>query len=152
MSNTLVDAQPGLPVTGLAPAHGRTPTQRALYVGLGTISLGLGIVGAFLPVMPTTVFILIAAWCFARGSERYYNRLLAHRVFGPLVHDWQRHRAIPTRARRVAITMIIASFSLSIYVVPMLWVRCLLVACAGALIVFLVRLPSRESVLGHVSA
>lgn len=72
--------------------------RRALYLCLGFLMLGLGIVGAFLPVMPTTIFIIFAAWFFARSSPRLEARLLSDRRFGPLVVKWRERGAIPPNA------------------------------------------------------
>ena len=65
---------------------------------LAYASLGVGIAGIFLPGLPTTVFILIAAWAAARGSERLEQRLLADPRFGPVIRAWRAHRAVPRRA------------------------------------------------------
>lgn len=64
--------------------------------------LALGIIGAFLPVMPTTIFIILAAWFFARSSPKLEARLLAHPQFGPLIIKWRDRGAIPPRAKLYA--------------------------------------------------
>lgn len=65
----------------------------------------LAVLGVFLPVLPATPFVLLAAACFARGSERFHDWLMSHPRLGPIVHDWQRHRSIPLRAKILAIAM-----------------------------------------------
>lgn len=69
---------------------------------LAYLSLGVGIVGIFVPGLPTTVFVLIAAWAATRGSERLEQRLLAHAHFGPMIRAWRQHRAVPRRAKWAA--------------------------------------------------
>ena len=64
---------------------------RALYVVLGFTALALGIAGVVLPVLPTTPFVLLAAACFARGSTRFHDWLLAHALFGPMISEWQQY-------------------------------------------------------------
>ncbi len=76
--------------------------QRFLYLCLGFLMLGLGIIGAILPVMPTTIFIILAAWFFARSSPKLEKRILAHPQFGPLVIKWRDRGAIPRRAKKFA--------------------------------------------------
>ena len=77
--------------------------RRASYFGLGIVMLGLGIVGAFLPVMPTTIFIILAAFCFGRSSPRLETWLLGHPRFGASLRSWREERAIPTRAKVFAV-------------------------------------------------
>ncbi|TWT20378.1 DUF454 domain-containing protein [Luteimonas marina] len=86
-----------------------TPRFRWAWWLLAYASLGLGIVGAFVPGLPTTVFVLIAAWAAARGSERLHRRLLAHPKFGPVIRDWQMHRAVSRRAKWLATWTMLAS-------------------------------------------
>jgi hypothetical protein len=69
--------------------------------------LGTGIVGAFLPVIPTTPLILVAAWCFSKGSDRLHRRLLDDPRFGPMVRDWEGHHVIRLRAKLLATGMIV---------------------------------------------
>lgn len=81
-----------------------------MWLVLGVLALIVGAIGVVLPILPTTPFILIAAACFARGSERYERWLLAHPLFGPLVLEWREHRAIPRSAKWLAtISMLIAN-------------------------------------------
>ncbi len=86
---------------------------RPLWFVLGMISLGLGALGAALPLLPTTPFVLAAAFCFARSSERWHAWLLAHRTFGPLIINWQEHRAISRNTKIVSVLSMIAVLLLS---------------------------------------
>jgi len=73
----------------------------------GWAALALGIVGAFLPVIPTTPLVLVAAWCFSKGSKSLHERLLEHPRFGPMIRDWERHHVIRLRAKLLATAMIV---------------------------------------------
>lgn len=85
------------------PATGaRAAATRVAYLLAGFVLLGLGIIGAFLPLMPTTIFIILAAGCFARSSARVEAWLLANRRFGPMILAWRAERAIPRRAKIMA--------------------------------------------------
>lgn len=77
--------------------------MRSIYLAIGLIFVGLGIVGAFLPVLPTTPFMIVAAACFARSSTRLENWLLEHQRFGPLLRDWRLRGAIPRRAKMASL-------------------------------------------------
>ena len=90
--------------------------MKPFLTALGFFCLGLAVLGAILPVMPTTCFVLMAAACFAKSSPRFYNWLLASRVFGPMINQWQTTRSMPKRAKIMAITTILCSGSISIYV------------------------------------
>ncbi|SEC05921.1 YbaN family protein [Rhodobacter sp. 24-YEA-8] len=79
-----------------------TALTRALFLILGLFFTGLGFVGAFLPVLPTVPFLLLAAACFTRSSPRLERWLLDHRHFGPLLRDWRDKGAIPRRAKWMA--------------------------------------------------
>jgi hypothetical protein len=75
---------------------------RPLYVALGFLSLGVGAVGVVVPGLPTTVFVLIAAWCFAKASPRLEAWLREHRIFGGYLRDWERDRSVPRGAKVAA--------------------------------------------------
>ncbi|HNW64597.1 MAG TPA: YbaN family protein, partial [Piscinibacter sp.] len=88
-----------------APVPLRPLWQRAGWTAAGAASLALGVLGIFLPLLPTTPFVLLAAFCFSRGSDRVEAWLLAHPRFGPMVADWRARRAIPMRAKQLAWVM-----------------------------------------------
>jgi len=120
------------------------PRTRLGYVVAGHVSLSLGLVGAVLPLLPTTCFVLLAASCYAKGSDRFYQRLMAHRVFGPTIRDWQEHRAMSVRAKRWAIACVIGSIGVSILVLDQTVVSLILAGVAVTLVGFLLRIPSRS--------
>ncbi|WP_374291798.1 YbaN family protein [Paenirhodobacter enshiensis] len=88
---------------------------RVLFLALGGVFVLLGFVGAFLPVLPTVPFLILAAGCFARSSERLENWLLSHRHFGPLLSDWRERGAIPRRAKLLALAGSGAGFVLFVW-------------------------------------
>jgi uncharacterized membrane protein YbaN (DUF454 family) len=120
-----------------------SPIRRALWLALGWASLVLAVIGALLPVMPTTVFLLVAAAAFARSSPRMERMLLENRFTGPVILSWRESRSIPARARTVAITMVVLGCGTSAILVPVDIARWSLVAIAAALVFFLARLPTR---------
>jgi len=83
---------------------------RSLYLIAGLIALGLGAIGLFLPLLPTVPFLILAAFCFARSSQRLEAWLLAHPRYGPHIHAWRERGAISRRGKRAAF----AAFALSI--------------------------------------
>lgn len=76
--------------------------MRFIWAGLGCLSLLCGMIGVVLPLIPTVPFLLLAAFFFARSSERLHNWLLSHPTFGPSIVDWQTHGAVSLRAKRMA--------------------------------------------------
>ena len=80
--------------------------MRLFYNIAGVLALVLGIVGIFLPLLPTTPFLLLASWCFARGSDRLHRWLLSHRVFGEYLRNFEAGRGIPLKAKIVATVML----------------------------------------------
>jgi len=137
---------------GSPPAPDEAPRPRAvgplrwLLLGAGWLFVALGVLGAVLPVLPTTPFILLAAACFARSSERFYAWLMANRVFGPLVRDWRAHRTVPSRARWTGIALVVVFLGSSVvFFLANPWARAALLAIGIALVVFLYRLPTRDA-------
>lgn len=93
----------------LTPVPATSRPRRLAWQGAGWFFVGLGLIGAAVPVMPTTCFMIAALACFTRGSPRLANWLLNHPRFGAPLRDWQEHRAISPPTKRVAITgMVIA--------------------------------------------
>jgi len=114
---------------------------RFLWNVAGLILVGIGIVGAFLPFLPTVVFMLAAAFCFARGSERLHGWLLGHPHFGPPIHDWNRYGAIRRPAKRMALVAIALSFAVSVALGFGAWVLAIQALVLGAVSVFILTRP-----------
>lgn len=95
--------------------------RRWLWLGLAYAALALGIVGIFVPGLPTTPFVLLAAYAAARGSQRLHARLHAHRVFGPMIRDWQATGAVNRRAKCWAIGTMVACAVIFFLTAPRLW-------------------------------
>lgn len=105
--------------------------------------MGLGALGVFLPLLPTTPFVLLAAACFARGSKRAHAWLLGTSTFGPLIRNWNASRSISRRAKVTSIALILATLGLTLSVAIHHWtLRVALAAIGAAVITFLVRLPN----------
>lgn len=120
--------------------------QRTAYTVAGLIALGLGLLGVILPGLPTTPFILLAAACFARSSQRLHDWLLTNRWTGPMLRDWVRHHSLPRRVRWIAIGSMTAMISLSIWILsdrPWLQFILVLAGLIGAWSVL--RIPLREN-------
>jgi len=88
---------------------------RLFWLCLGCLCVGLGTLGVFLPLLPTTSFMLVAAFAFARSSPRLHNWLITHKIFGPLILNWQTHRAIAPRAKFMSILTLVAVVGISVF-------------------------------------
>lgn len=120
-------------------------TVRIFFFILGTFFVALGIAGIFLPVLPTTPFMLLAAACYARASTRFYNWLLNNRTFGPSILEWRRYRSIPYRVKLTAIALMAITLSISIiFFIPLLELQIALAIFGILLGIYLYRTPSRD--------
>ncbi len=88
--------------------------MRLVWAGLGLIALVLGIIGIPAPFLPSVPFLLLAAFCFARSSDRLHRWLITHPILGPPISDWQRSGAIGRKAKVLATVSILAGFSVSL--------------------------------------
>ena len=117
---------------------------RGLYLALGWSFFGLGAVGAVVPGLPTTIFMLLALWAFSKSSQRFHDWLYAHPTFGPPLQQWRNYRVIPLKAKLLAVTMMALSLTyLYFFTTINDWVLILiaLIMLYGA--VFILSKPSR---------
>ena len=82
------------------------PLAQYLYIAVGWLFLGLGFIGIFLPLLPTTPFVLLAAFCFSRGSTTLHRWLLEQKTFGPMIRDWNQHGIIRLRVKWISAILI----------------------------------------------
>ena len=122
-----------------------SPLIRGLLIAAGAVCVVLGVIGIFLPLLPTTPLMLLAAACFARSSRRFHDWLLANRTFGPLIREWEKHRSIPRRTKLMAIGLMSLTLAVSIvFFVRPAWLQALLVVLGVLLAIWLYRIPSRD--------
>ncbi|EOC1299553.1 DUF454 family protein [Cronobacter dublinensis] len=115
--------------------------QRTILLILGWLAVVLATLGVVLPLLPTTPFLLLAAWCFARSSPRFHHWLLYRSWFGGYLRHWQQYRAMPPGAKPRAILVILATFAISLWMVKIFWVRLLLLVILSGLLIFMWRIP-----------
>ena len=118
---------------------------RGLLLGVGSLCLALGVIGVFVPLLPTTPFLLVAAACFFRSSPRLYDWLLRNRLLGGYIRHYREGGGIPLRAKIISLTLLWLTISYStVFVVEAWWLRGLLLAIAVGVTVHIVtRRPRR---------
>jgi len=124
--------------------------MRLLYLSLGYASLALGVIGIFLPVLPTTPFVLLAAWCFARSNPALADRLYNHPRFGALLRTWRDEKAIPLRAKLIALTMLALSYGLILWLSESRVVPVILAAIMGSVAVYIATRPRPRDEAAHL--
>jgi len=133
-------------------AHSDIPQSRHRSVryallAIGWLSVLLGVIGIFVPVLPTTPFLLLAAACFVRSSRRFYLWLVNHKHLGPWIRDYLEGNGIPLKGKVYAIGLMWASIGLSCYLVPMHWARAFMLTSAVLVTLYILRqktLPARD--------
>lgn len=115
--------------------------KRSLYLTIGILSLILGTIGIIVPLLPTVPFILLAAFCFARSSSRVHYWLMTHPWFADALQNWQQQRALRKSLKRRAMVMTTLSFAFSIAIVPLMWVKGLLLCMLIGLLIYLRQIP-----------
>lgn len=118
-----------------------SPVTRALLLVLGLLSLGFGVLGIFVPLLPTTPFLLLSAYCFIRSSNRLYNWLIGNKFLGYYIHNYIENRAIEPRVKWFTIALLWISILTSVITLSLaLWIKLLLVAIAVGVTVHILRL------------
>lgn len=116
---------------------------RWLFLGLGFLFVGLGGLGVVLPGLPTTPFMLLAAWMFSKSSPRFHTWLWSHRLFGPYVRAWAQHRVIPFRVKIIASSaMAIGLAAMIVRALPAYVVVLTALVCVAG-VIFIWRCPSQ---------
>lgn len=108
----------------------RHRSVRYVLLAVGWLSVVLGVIGIFIPVLPTTPFLLLAAACFVRSSRRFYQWLVGHRHLGPWIRDYLEGNGIPLKGKVYAIGLMWLSIGLSCYLVPLPWARAFMLTSA----------------------
>ncbi|MEM9062284.1 MAG: YbaN family protein [Pseudomonadota bacterium] len=123
--------------------------MRILWTIAGFLSFALGAIGAFLPLLPTVPFMLLAAFCFARGSDRFHRWLMAHPRFGPAIRDWQENGAISPGGKRAAMIAIGLTFGISLLIGLAPMILAIQAVVLGCVVAFILTRPSGPQVSGR---
>lgn len=118
--------------------------MKALFVAAGTLALVLAFLGLFLPLLPTTPFLLLASACYVRGSDRMYHWLMHNRLFGEHLRAIRAKEGIPMRAKLSALLFLWGSLSWSAWMMPVAWARPLLLIPGIGVTIYLLRMPTRR--------
>lgn len=117
---------------------------KILLIATGTFLIGVSIVGIFIPVLPTTPFLLLSAALYARSSKRFYNWLINNRILGRYIKNYREGKGIPVKAKITAISILWITIGYSaIFAIEILWVRILLVIIAIGVTVHIVRIKPK---------
>jgi len=113
---------------------------RRVLIAAGLLFVGLGILGIFLPLLPTTPFLLLAAACFARSSQKFYNWLLNNRWFGRYIRNYREGKGIPLRVKVMTISLLWVTILISAYFVSIIYVRIFLILVAIGVTIHVARI------------
>ena len=113
-----------------------------IYIAFGWLAIGLGVVGIFLPLLPTTPFMLLAAWLFAKGSPRLHDWICNHPRFGAPIRDWNEHGVINRRAKWLAMLAFVAVIATTLLFIESRWVLVVQVLVAIPVSLFILSRPS----------
>ncbi len=117
--------------------------MRILLLVVGTMSVIAGLIGILLPLVPTTPFLLLAAWCFARSSRRFYRLLLGNRWLGPYIRNYREGRGLTMAAKVSTLVVLWLAIASTVwFIAPMPWARVVLIAIATGVTIYLLRLPT----------
>ena len=114
-----------------------------MWLAIGLSSLLLGILGVFLPLLPTTPFILLSAFCFSKSSSRLHLWLLNHKLFGHLISDWEKHGVIRTKVKIIATCSMLLLVSYPLVFMPFAdWLKAIVITSIVSVLVFIWSRPS----------
>jgi hypothetical protein len=117
--------------------------MRPLLIAIGTLAVALAVVGMFVPILPTTPFLLLAAACYARSSDRFLNWLLHNRWFGAYIRNYREGRGMPRLTKILTLSGLWATLVLSgSFAVSAWWLRLVLVAVGAGVTLHLLRIPT----------
>lgn len=122
----------------------RLKMKRIICLITGIISTVLGVIGIFLPILPTTPFLLLASFCFLKSSNRLYEKLLNHKILGKYIHDYVKYKSVSLKSKIIAIIMIWISMGISMFLTQKITVVIILSITGFFVTIYLIMLKTRK--------
>ena len=116
--------------------EGTSPAKRYVLLTIGWFFVGLGAIGVFLPVLPTTPFLIISLWAFSRSSKKFHDWLYNHRWYGSYLKAWDQHRVIPVQAKVMAITFMALGWGVFTFYIAQSWTWPIIIATCEVMVMF----------------
>ena len=114
-----------------------------ILISLGWLCVGMGFIGIFVPGIPTTIFLIVALWAFAKSSKKLHYWLLNHKRFGPILNNWQQHKVVPRRAKILMVVLMSLASILFYYSLQNLYLTIGLVIILVLVAIYVISLPSK---------
>jgi uncharacterized membrane protein YbaN (DUF454 family) len=121
-------------------------TKRIIYISAGVLCVVLGAIGIVLPVLPTTPFLLLAAFLFFRSSEKFYNWLLNTKILGEYIRNYREYRAIKRKTKIYTIILLWATLGISIWVVDNIYIRIFLLVVGISVTLHILLIKTLENI------
>jgi uncharacterized membrane protein YbaN (DUF454 family) len=118
---------------------------RLFLIAFGSLNVALGVIGIFVPLMPTTIFFIIAAGCYVKSSPALYNKLISHPTYGPIILNYREHRAMPLKAKKRSILVLWVTLSISALMISKFWVHAILLTVGIGVSTIILRLKTLEN-------
>ena len=118
--------------------------KKSILIILGTLSLGVGIVGIFLPLLPTTPLLLITAYCYLNSSEKLYKKLIHSKKLGPYIKDYMENKAVTKKVKKTAIAILWISLVISIVLIENIYVRVFLASLGLGVSIYIISLKTMQ--------
>lgn len=116
--------------------------KKIILITIGWLCVGLAFVGTFVPGIPTTIFLIVALWAFAKSSKKFHSWLLNHKRFGPILHNWESHKVVPRKAKILMVILQISAVIIFHYSLQNIYLTVLLIITLVFVARYVLSLPS----------
>jgi hypothetical protein len=116
--------------------------KKIILITIGWLCVGLAFVGTFVPGIPTTIFLIVALWAFAKSSKKFHSWLLNHKRFGPILQNWESHKVVPRKAKILMVILQISAVIIFHYSLQNIYLTVLLIITLVFVARYVLSLPS----------
>ena len=116
--------------------------KRMILISLGWLCVSLGFIGIFVPGIPTTIFLIVALWAFAKSSKKFHFWLLNHKRFGPILQNWESHKVVPRKAKILMVILQISAVIIFHYSLQNIYLTAILIITLVFVARYVLSLPS----------